>query len=171
MRSRLALDPICIYGRRAARCVRECLQNTTASKLSCIQQEQRFTTGLHRRAQRVNARQQTGEIEPRRAQFAGVEIVLRFLAKSRFGHQGPHVGVGRVTKHLQILDRRRADFVRIGFRTVKQPRGQFIEGGHGVVQWLGELGEVRAGGRREVSNLVGEQVVDCLLYTSDAADE
>ena len=144
MKCRLAVDPIYAYGRTAARHVRECLHNVIASELRRIQQEQRFATGLHRRTQRVDTRQQTGEVEARGAQFAGIEIVLRFFAQRSFGHQCPHVGIRRVSECLQIFDRSRANFVRVVFCPIQQPRGQLVERVDGIVQRLGEFAQIGA---------------------------
>lgn len=144
---------------------------STGSKLRRIQQEQRLATGLDRRAQRVDTRQQTGEIEACGAQLARIEIILRFLAQRGFGHQRPHVGVSGVSERLQIFDRGRADFVRIVFRPVQQPRGQLVEGVDGIVQRLGELAQIGACSGGEMADLVSEQLVERAATANDLAPD
>ena len=75
----------------------------------------------------MDTRQQAGEVEARGAELAYVELVLILLGQRSTGHQRPHVGVGGVAEHLQVLDRGRADFVRVGFGAIEQISGQLVE--------------------------------------------
>src|SRR5690606_40173297 len=70
--------PICGFRTRYQRRLTDAQQIAgRLSELGGVQQIQRLAAGLDRCTQRMDARQQAGEVEARSTQLAGVEVILR----------------------------------------------------------------------------------------------
>ncbi|MCY1451808.1 hypothetical protein D9M71_686930 [compost metagenome] len=86
----------------------------------------------------MDARQQARKIEACGAQLALVEGAV--LIQDDVSHLCPQVGIQRVAKHLQILHRRRADFLGVALGAIEHPGGQVVQVGQREQQRRLELG-------------------------------